>query len=205
MKRDIMKNILLSGILLVLGFTITGAGNPLAVNPEQPAQESFDLIVYGKNLHFAELEVMLKSNPTAGSQWTDVLEIMRNKDKVRTAGENKLLIIQGLSAKRYFGQDIRENYIAVRFQSHRENPLPKISAVYAFPSENKTASGSLKEYINWIENHPQKMESLSLASHVRPRPYLLKAGEVFTEHVEAPVRKFKPGLREVEWLKILFQ
>ena len=203
--KKIIKNILLSGMLLLIAILTADARISSEENADLSAQESFNLIVYGKNLDPAKLDIMLKTNPVAGSQWTEVLEIIGNKGKIETDGNNKLLIFRRVSTKRYFGRDIRENYIAVRFYNGQKDHPPEISAIYAIPSDNESASGTPERYINWIEKQPLKMESLSLASHIRPRPIILKSGKAFTEHIEAPVRQFKPGVREVEWLEILFK
>lgn len=158
--------------------------------------EQFDLIVYGKHLDAATLTVELKSNPLFGSSWEPA-------DGQTRAPGSQLLVIKNLSRKRYLGQDIRENYLALRL-SAKGTETVEISAIYVLPSGDTNKKIPVEELQEVIEERPRDIRAISLAGHVRPRPYFLDPGASWTEHVEAPVRQHKPGVREVQWLDILF-
>ena len=171
-------------------------------NSERETPETFNMLFYGKNLNTEQVKVQLKTNPKAGEDWTNILKERKN---VWMSENRELLVIKNLSMENYFGQDIRENYIAVRLTSKAEDSLPEISAMYALPPNVDINKSSHEWFIDRIKNQPVKLREQMLASHVRPRPHILQNAVPFTEHIEAPVRHFKPGVREVEWLEVLFQ
>lgn len=196
----------LSSIILLLLISFAGifsSGNGLiAQNPENKHPESFNLLIYGRNLSLDEINLQLKTNPRSGETWTTISK----EDKKAWKSENqKLLVIENLRMKTYFGQDIRENYVAIRLKTKAKKYPPEVSAFYALPPEMDIDKPNAARLIKQIENQPMKVTDRALASHVRPRPYVLQTGEAYTEHIEAPVRRFKPGVREVEWLEILFR
>ena len=170
--------------------------------PGKESNESFNLVIYGRNLSLDEINLQLKTNPGSGEVWTT---ISKEDKKVWKSQNRRLLVIENLSMKKYFGQDIRENYIAIRLKTKAKKYPPEVSAFYALSPEMEIDRSNAARLIKQIENQPMKVTDRALASHIRPRPYVLQTGGAFTEHIEAPVRLFKPGVREVEWLEILFR
>ncbi|MFO7851195.1 MAG: hypothetical protein ACQERS_03310 [Bacteroidota bacterium] len=166
---------------------------------EQKADtNTFDLIIYGKDFAAGEIKVNLKSNPAFGERWE-----VAGKGVKPVYYNNKLIIIKGIARNRYVGQDIRENYISARLTNTGEKQI-MISAVYALPSSDYNGANKLSALSETIEERPHEIEKYSLASHVRPHPFIIEGGKTWTEHIEAPVKTFKPGVREVKWLDILF-
>ncbi|MCF8334570.1 MAG: hypothetical protein K9I47_10525 [Bacteroidales bacterium] len=200
-----MKKFLPIILIFMIGYSgIFSSGNGLlaqSLKSEIENPETFHLVFYGKNLNTEDVKVQLKTNPIAGEAWTNILK----DKKIWMSESRKLLVIENLSMENYFGQDIRENYIAVRLTSKAEDSHPEISAMYALPPKVEINKSSHDWFIERLKTQPVKLREQVLASHVRPRPYTLPNGVPFTEHIEAPVRQFKPGVREVEWLELLFQ
>ncbi|MFW6019807.1 MAG: hypothetical protein ACOCPM_04430 [Bacteroidales bacterium] len=161
--------------------------------------ETFDLVIYGSNLNTDEIEILVKTNPQYGGQWDT---ISRNNSKINffTDNSQKLLKLSGLSMEKYFGQDIRENYIGIKVRSLEQEPLTKISAFYAFPA----GAFEKESLVELIENHDPVLLDKCLAKIIRARPLKLDIVSYYTEHIEAPVRHKKPGIQEVKWLNILF-
>jgi len=180
-------------LLINPGISLGFAGG---IQKKSSEGEQFDLVVYGKHLDATTLSVELKSNPMFGSSW----ESAEGKSIIQGG---QLLVIKNLSRERYLGQDIRENCLALRLGAEGAKPV-EISAVYALSSGNSDKEIPLEELQEAIERRPDDIRVISLASHVRPRPYVLEPDASWTEHVEADVRQFKPGIREVQWLDILF-
>ncbi|MEA1886048.1 MAG: hypothetical protein U9N72_02415 [Bacteroidota bacterium] len=165
---------------------------------QSPDTISFDLVVYGKGLQPGDIRVSLKSNPVFGDRWEVAGEGIE-----KIYHDSKLLILKELIKSRYLGQDIRENYISARLMNTGERQI-MVSAVYALPSSDYNGANILSALSEAIEERPHEIKKHSLASHVRPHPLIIETGKSWTEHIEAPVKLLKPGLREVEWLDILF-
>lgn|GEM_PF-916175 len=195
-------------LLVLMGIAFIFSGNVVAQEKirgmdltllgENLRRDHFDLVIYGKGLTAKDLQIELKANPGFGGQWEKAggeADVYDYKDR--------LIAIQSFEVKRYLGQDVRENCIAVRLRFHGAEP-PAVSAIYAVPASREEGVASLKALAKIVENRPGELKRLSLAAHVRPRPYVLESGSSWTEHVEAPVSQYKPGVREVEWLDILF-
>lgn len=196
----------ISSLPIILICTLLMLGPEIKISAQQNSEKenpgTFHLLFYGRNLNTEQVKVQLKTNPRAGEAWTNILKEGNN---VWSSESRELLVIENLSMENYFGQDIRENYIAVRLTSKAEDSQPEISAMYALPPNVDIDKSSHGWFIERLKNQPVKLREQILASHVRPRPHILQNGVPFTEHIEAPVRHFKPGVREVEWLELLFQ
>ncbi|MCF8303142.1 MAG: hypothetical protein K9I94_07695, partial [Bacteroidales bacterium] len=180
-------------------FLLICMGANMQARSQHELSGSFDLVIYGQHLG-EHLAVSVKANPKAGSEWQQLGE----KENIFIGKDGELMIIQGLSLSRYFGQDIRENYIAIKLIPDAQDKTTGLAALYAVSplAELDMQTGNQLKML--IENHPVKMKDGSLASYVRPRPYQLKNGKAFIGHIEAPVRHYKPGVREVQWLEVLF-
>ena len=206
MKESFQKFMLL---LLVCCFFVplqnkSYSGEMTLSGEEEESGETFDLVIYGENLTTDHLNVLLRTNPVFGLQWEDPLQASDKKVKVLNPDSKNILMICDLSKERYFGQDIRENYIGVKLESAVEDQHPEISAMYAVNADNECNKETADKYLRLIGNTPVKMKENAIASIVRPRPFILKPGKIYTEHIEAPVRDLKPGVKEVEWLDIIY-
>jgi hypothetical protein len=113
-------------------------------------------------------------------------------------------VVPDHSTARYLGQDIRENYIALKITTTQDDPEGTLRAAYAVPTAERYDDATCKRLAALIAKQPGAVRRHSLASHVRPRPAAL-SGASFVEHLEAPIRHRKPGVMEVEWLEILFR
>lgn len=180
------------------------AGEMTLSGEEEESGETFDLVIYGKNLTVDHLKVLLRTNPEFDFQWEDPLQASDKKIKVLNPDSKNILVICDLSKERYFGQDIRENYIGVKLESAVEDQHPEISAMYAVNADSKCNKEATEKYLRLIGNTPVKIKKNAIASIVRPRPFILKREIIYTEHIEAPVRHLKPGVKEVEWLDIIY-
>jgi len=163
---------------------------------ELPTQ--FDLVIFGSNLDAKSTQVWLRENPGADNNW----QRLKFGKTVSVAKDSfTSIVFRNLSSKKFAGQDIRENYIAIKITGGEQ---AKLQAVYALPNidipENELAD-NLHSIIN---NQPQQILSYSMASYARPRPISISGESEFVDHIEMPVRHLKPGIQEVKWLDVIF-
>lgn len=174
---------------------------PFAIGPAVQAQsappvDTFDLVLVGEALTAADHRVEMKTNPAEGGRWTVL-------DESRCGDTGRLLVLPGRLVARYVGQDIRENYLALKVTA--ETGGSTLRAAYAVPSLDDFGAAACARLARLVETRPMTVRRHSLAAYERPRPVRLRPGTPFIDHVEAPVRHRKPGRREVEWLEILFR
>lgn len=186
---NITKRLFLA--ILFLGFLSTSA-----ISQERQIPEYFDLIIFGSNLNAETISVSLKKNPGIKNNWQKL------EDEIEEKGDenNGILIFRNLSTNTFAGQDIRENYIAMKLSSS-ENA--EMKAIYALPHTDLKSSELGSKLHFAIQHQPKNLQQFSIASQVRPRPISI-AGKGLIEHIEMPVRHIKPGVNEVRWLDILF-
>lgn len=182
-------------ILLVLGLVQTVSAQP------EPPVATFDLVLVGSNLDADAHRISLKTNPGQGETWTPVLSSDRSP---RCTSSEGLLVVPDLPAKQYVGQDIRENHLSLKIATEDPATEGSIRAVYALPSVEDLNDDACTRLARLIETDPSTVRTHSLAAYVRPRPAPLDAEVPFIDNIELPVRHHKPGVMEVEWLKILF-
>jgi hypothetical protein len=173
----------------------------VALGPAAAAQpgasvETFDLVLVGDALSPTAHRVALKSNPTAGATWTPL-------DGAQCTGTERLMVVPDLSVRRYVGQDLRENYVALKIAAEEEGG--RLRAAYAVPSTGELDTAACARLARLATTQPMVVRRHSLAVYERPRPARLRPGTHFIDHIEAPVRHRKPGVTEVEWLEILFR
>lgn len=181
------------GLFTCLLFAFTGSAQPPAESPSK-----FDLIIFGKNLD-SRTEVFLKENPGTTNNWQKL-------DSGRLISDEKkgvsTLLFSNLSTKKFAGQDIRENYIAIKI-TPVEDRNQLIRALYALPHVDHSQE-TLQKIGDAIQSDPQQIKTFSLANLVFPRSQSISGDNEFIEHIEMPVRHLKPGVQEVEWLDVIF-
>jgi hypothetical protein len=146
-------------------------------------------------------KIALKTNPWRGDAWTPVATA---DGPAACASSPALHVVPGLPTGRYLGQDIRENYVALKLSTSRDESDSRLRAAYALPSVDTVDATACERLRTLIETAPSTVRQHSLAAHVRPRPAPLSADAPLIEHLEAPIRHRRPGVMEVEWLEILF-
>lgn len=186
--------------LQLCGVVLLGAGLALALSPTVQAQpvppvDTFDLVLVGDSLSASAHRVFLKPNPTVGASWTTL-------DEARCEETERLLILPAQPTDRYLGQDIRENYLALKVTAETKGGT--LRAAYAVPSTNDLNAATCARLARLAETKPMIVRRHSLAAYERPRPARLRPGTPFIDHIEAPIQHRKPGVMEVEWLQILF-
>lgn len=186
--------------LRLASVALLGAVFALVLGPTVHAQpvssvDTFDLILVGDSLSVSAHRVALKSNPTKGATWTTL-------DDVQCDETERLLVLPGQPTDRYLGQDIRENYLALRVTAETDGGI--LRAAYAVPSTNDLDAAACARLARLAETRPMTVRHHSLAVYERPRPARLRPGAPFIDHVEAPIRHRKPGVMEVAWLQVLF-
>lgn len=188
MQRARFIALILANFLVILGPVVSA----------QPAAsvDSFDLVIVGDSLEGADARVSLKTNPAEGHQWTALAT-------EKCTGEDHLRVYPTLSVRQYVGQDIRENYLAMKVVV--DGPGGRLRAAYAVPSVDSLTAAACQQLRSLAENAPMVVRRHSLAVYERPRPAPLRPDTPFIDHVEVPVRHRKPGVMEVEWLNILFR
>lgn len=191
--RNILSACLALGLLTLL------AAPPATAQPTPPV-ESFDLVLYGANLAPQNHHVELKSNPWRGDAWIDV----GDGSQPPCPKQSNLRVFPELSAQEYLGQDIRENYVALKITAKRAKTEGTLRAVYALPSAHSLDAEACRSLADLITSSPSAVRRHSIALHTRPRPASLSTETPFIEHLEAPIRHRKPGVMEVKWLEILF-
>lgn len=163
---------------------------------QQPSR--FDLVIFGSNLDANSTRVWLKENPGINNNWQ---QLPSGNAASHSAGSFSILVFSGLSTEKFAGQDIRENYIALKVTSNGDAEL---RAVYALPSSTYTPNALGKRLHSLIQSHPVELQKYSIASQLRPRPVALSQNSPFVEHIEMPVRHLKAGVQEVKWLDVIF-
>lgn len=179
--------LLCTGLFLLLGPTAHA-------QPATPV-DTFDLVLMGDSLSSAH-RVDLKTNPTAGGTWT-------KRTEVRCTETKGVMVVPTQPVDRFLGQDIRENYLALRIRAQTTGG--SLRAAYALPSIEHMDDRTCSRLARLIQTKPMVVRRHSLAVYERPRPAPLRPGTPFIDHIEAPVRHRKPGVMEVEWLEILFR
>jgi hypothetical protein len=192
-----LRRVLLFGGALL---AVVGTAPRVAAQPTPPV-ERFDLVLFGSGLDTASHRISLKMNPWRDGAWTPVAPSDR---PVRCIAQPGLRVIPTLSVARYLGQDIRENYIALRITTTRAAATGTLRAAYAVPSVDTLDAAGCERLATVITEEPARVRRHSVATYVRPRPAQLSAETPFIDHLEAPVRPRKPGVMEVEWLELLF-
>ncbi|MFP4487944.1 MAG: hypothetical protein ACLFN1_01445 [Bacteroidales bacterium] len=197
---NISKTVLYMFIFMLISQVVRGQNivAPFTVSADSLETASFDLLIYGKGIHEDALQVSLMTNPAFGGKWEQV-----ERCKAEISHNGQFLILDSLDKALYMGQDIRENYISMRLESTATREI-LISAVYVLPHGIWKGTVSINTMADLIEESPHELKDLSLAVHVRPQSYVLEPGAGWIEHIEANVRHHKPGVREVEWLDIIF-
>lgn len=190
------RALLLGGLLL----TVLGTAPWAAAQPTSPVKH-FDLVLVGSDLDPTTHRVALKTNPKRGGAWTPVAPSAR---PARCPSQPGLRVIPNLSVARFLGQDIRENYIALRVTTRGTAATGTLRAVYAVPSVDTLNAAGCERLATVIAEEPARVRRHSIATYVRPRPAQLSAEAPFLDHLEAPIRPRKPGVMEVEWLELLF-
>jgi hypothetical protein len=172
-------------------------------SPAQPTSsvDTFDLVLFGAGLTPSAQEIDLKTNPWRGDAWTPV---STTDNPVPCASSPTLRVVSGLPTDRYLGQDLRENYVALKLSTARDEADGQLRAAYALPPVDTIDAAACERFVTLIETNPSTVRRHSLAAHVRPRPAPLSADAPLIEHLEAPIRHRRPGVMEVEWLEILF-
>lgn len=188
-----LRCLLHTGVLLGVVLTITLA--PTSRAQPAPAVDTFDLVLVGDSLSASDHGVSLKTNPTVGETWERLTE-------VRCEERSRLLVFPAQSTDRYLGQDIRENYLALKVSA--EVGGGTLRAAYAVPTVDDLDVEACAHLSQLTTTEPLTVRQHSLAVYERPRPAQLRPEETFIDHIEAPIRHRKPGVMEVEWLEILF-
>lgn len=180
-------------------------------------EDRFDLWVYGRDFDHGEHGLHLKANPGEGGEWELVGHFDGDQDSTAYVsgarpeyvrdrdGEWEAAVFHGLSRARYLGQDFRESSIQVRIATDSAADGSELAAIYAMPYRPTRNYRTEEEIAGLVEENPRWIRVNSLASHVRPRPARLVPGTVWTEKLEAPIRKARPGVLEVEWLDFLWR
>lgn len=190
---------LLVGCVGLLCVGLMGS-RPTSAQPTPPV-ETFDLVLFGTNLEASAHRVALKTNPWRSDAWTRVGGAGTASP---CAAHPRLRVVPDLSAARFLGQDIRENYVALKITTTHPNVEGTLRAAYALPATDTLTDATCERLADLIASSPATARRHSVAHHARPRPASLSAETPFIEHLEAPIRHRKPGVMEVEWLEILF-
>lgn len=168
--------------------------------PAQPSNQEppqFDLVIFGNNLKTQTTKVWLKENPGTHDHWQQL-----DGGKTVSGHGFSTVIYSNLSTARFAGQDIRENYIAVKIGTANSESL-HIRAAFALPhlDDINQMSDKIRQA---IQLNPKQLQQHSIASLLLPRPQTVSPDQKMIEHIEMPVRPLKPGVQEVRWLDILF-
>ncbi|MFB6274229.1 MAG: hypothetical protein ABEL51_15190 [Salinibacter sp.] len=167
---------------------------PSVAQPTPPV-DSFDLVLVGQQLDAPAHQIALKSD-----RWVSV-------DSRSTSGacptQPRLHVVPEFATARFLGQDIRENYVALKITTTRDT-IGTLRAAYALPTVAPLSGTACRRLASLIATDPATVRRHSVAGHVRPRPASLSPEAPLIEHLEAPVRHRKPGVMEVKWLEILF-
>lgn len=166
---------------------------------EQPSE--FDLVIFGSNLDAKTTTVQLRENPGNENRWQKL-----ESGETISDGENDFtsILISSLSTEQFAGQDIRENYIAIKIRTEASDDNQQIRAIYALPHADYSTQERQMLHAA-IQSDPGQIKKYSLGNLLFPRAQSISDGKEFTEHIEMPVRHLKPGVQEVKWLDIIFE
>lgn len=159
---------------------------------------NFDLVIFGSNID-SNTEVMLKENPGTKNSWQKLESSRLISDE---QNEFTSLFFSNLSTEKFAGQDIRENYIAIKI-SPATGTEQNIQALYALPHVDHSQN-TLQKIHTAIQSHPEQIRKYSLGKLILPRAQSISGDSKFTEHIEMPVQHLKPGIQEVKWLNVIF-
>lgn len=162
----------------------------------QPSQ--FDLVIFGSNID-SNTEVMLKENPGTENSWQKLDSGTLITDE---ESEFSSFFFNNLSVEKFAGQDIRENYIAIKINPSAGSEQ-HIRGLYALPHVDHSPNTQQKIHAT-IRSYPEQIRKYSLGKLIFPRAQSVSGDNIFTEHIEMPVRHLKPGIQEVKWLDIIF-
>lgn len=199
MTADSLPRFLLS---LLVGLALLAVTTPDASTAQPtPPVDTFDLALYGTSLD-ASHELALRTNPWLSDEW---MPVGQTDGAMACTDQALLRVVRDLPAARFLGQDIRENYIALKITTTNEEAEGALGAAYALPSADSLDADACQQLTSLIAEQPHLVRRHSLAAIQRPRPVSLTTDAPIIEHLEAPIRHRKPGVMEVEWLEILFR
>jgi len=178
------------GLLFLLIISTSG----FAQVPELPKQ--FDLAIFGQHLNASSVQVWLKENPGINDNW---IKVGNGQTVISSDDSFTTIVYSGLDTDKFAGQDLRENYVAIKIKTKGQQTA-QIRAAYALPTIEQATDNLHKA----IQYHPGKIKEHSMGSLVFPRPQRVTSKKTFLEHIEMPVRHLKPGVQEVRWLDIIF-
>lgn len=187
LKQRVRRTIVATLVMLL------GVGAAWAQEETDPSH--FDLVLHGSGLAPGAVDVALRTNPAIGEQWETI-----NRTPIHC---EETTVFPNVSKERYFGQDIRENYVAVKMKGSAEGQSA-VRAMYAMPHVEGFTEEECRAIQELIATAPQTVRLHSWAHYVRPRPAVVSPDRPFIDHIEAPVRHKKPGVLEVEWLELLY-
>jgi hypothetical protein len=190
------RRFVLSGVLLAFL-----APAPGAAQSARPV-DHFDLVLVGRHLNAPTHQIALKTNPWRSNAW---IPTPPPEKSFACRAHPQVHVVSGLSTARFLGQDIRENYVALKITTTSTDAAGTLRAAYALPASDALGDATCDRLATLIATDPATVRRHSVASHVRPRPASLTVDTPLIEHLEAPVRYRKPGVMEVKWLKILFR
>lgn len=188
-----------SKILLIFCTFFLLISTAQAQSTDKPAQ--FDLVLFGSSLDAQHVEVWLKENPGIENNWQ---KLTSGQTVINQDDNFSILVFSSLVIKKFAGQDLRENYIAIKVAATDGQENSELRAMYVFPHSDYSSEKLALKLHKVTRSHPGELQKYSLAQQVRPRPHQLSDGTAFIEHIEMPVRHHKPGLQEVKWLNIIF-
>lgn len=186
-----------------LFFCFFFAASVMSAQQSEDSPDYFDLVIFGKNLNAENTRVWLRENPGVNNSWHELSAFSMGD----ASGEQfSTLVVSAIPVQKFVGQDVRENYIAVKVKVPSLQGTTEIRAVYAFPHTGRSSAELAAKIHQLILNGASPLPAYSIAYFVRPRPFLLSgSNSSFIEHIEAPVKHLKPGIQEAKWLNILMK
>lgn len=199
-----MKIIWLNTLIFWLGIAGIGEGAGQTERPTIP--KTFDLVLFGEGWEAETVEVSLMENPGAKKNWIIISKEEQYETRYLHTKEATLMVIRDIDARRFVGQDIRENYVALRLKTSDVLNSDQVyfRSVWVVEHERELNAETLNKWMEYIRQNPLKMKEHSVASLSYPRSKRLEPGQSYIDHIELPVRHLKAGVQEVRWLDILF-
>ncbi len=199
-----MKSLLLYVIICWIGIAGMEEGAGQAGSPSSPG--TIDLLLFGKGWEAEAVEVSLLENPGVDKNWVSLTKGEPYETKNFRTSDATLTVIRDMDARRFVGQDIRENYVALRLKARQGTGAGQIYFRSAWVVEHagELEEEKLKRWMENIRQKPLKMKEQSIATLIYPRSKRLEPGQFYIDHIELPVRHLKAGVQEVRWLDILF-
>lgn len=153
-------------------------------------EKLFDLWIYGYDFDHVEHSVWLKPNNTSDKDWTYIGHINPQQDSSGYEADSgteyrysyndrwHAVVFRGLSRDKFITGDNKSS-LKIKIETTGSSDQSKITGAYALPYYQTRHFVTEQKVTDLIEKQPRWISINSIASHVRPVPFVLESGKPF--------------------------